>query len=104
MARKTKTKTKRRAVRRTTRRVVRRAVARPTYKGKNKHHRHPKIGTKAYYEWLAKTYGKGRGKSAKKVKTGKKMFKKNGLSKWAVKVKRGLVRRNRKGQIIGFRR
>ena len=81
-----------------------RGSARPTYKGQNKHRRHPKIGTKAYYEWLAKTYGKARGKSTKRVKTGKKMFKKNGLSKWAAKVKRGAVRRNRKGQITGFRR
>ena len=77
-------------------------LRRPTYKGQNKHRRHPAVGTKAYYAWLAKTYGHARGKSTKRVKMGRKMFRKNNLGRWAGKVAHGLVRRNRKGQIIGF--
>lgn len=57
----------------------------------SKHSRCPhKPGSKSYYVWLAKTYGR---KTSRMARTPKR------LKKYAAAVKAGKVRRNRKGQI-----
>jgi hypothetical protein len=62
-----------------------------------------KVSFRAKGKRISFTAGKRRG-SAKKKAIGKRMFKRNGLSKWAAKVKHGQVRRDRKGRIKSFTR